>query len=256
MIKRIITTIIALPIFIFILLCGGLPLCIIITALALLAQTEFFRVVNNQKAMCYLSYFFTLLYAIYIYFFNKYSINIFLCVFMLSNLLFFIINHKKINLQSIFINIFAFFYITYLFYFIYFTRTNVNFGKYAVLLIFISAWSSDTGAYLIGKALGKHKLAPNLSPNKTIEGSIGGIIFAFIGGLIYAIILHEEFIYYGILCAICGIASQAGDLVASVIKRKTNIKDYGNILPGHGGILDRFDSILFSAPIVYIILQM
>ena len=105
-----------------------------------------------------------------------------------------------------------------------------------IYLIFISAFGSDICAYFTGFAIGKHKLCPHLSPKKTIEGAVGGVVGAahsFIIGVIGAIL------------------SQCGDLTASAFKRKMGIKDYGNLIPGHGGIMDRFDSILFTAPVVY-----
>ncbi|HSH36827.1 phosphatidate cytidylyltransferase, partial [Schnuerera sp.] len=118
--------------------------------------------------------------------------------------------------------------------------------------IFIIAWGTDTFAYLTGSLFGKNKLCPKLSPKKTVEGSIGGII----GSIILTLIFVK---YYGLfpiwkffLLAFLGsIIAQLGDLNASKIKRVTGIKDYGFIMPGHGGILDRFDSILFTAPFVY-----
>ncbi len=139
-----------------------------------------------------------------------------------------------------------------------------DFSPYEVLLPFLFAWITDSGAYFAGRTLGKHKLAPHLSPKKTIEGSVGGIIACVLCSLLYVWILDSIFVYsifnehnYLYITAISIIASvisQFGDLALSAIKRDFGIKDYGNILPGHGGILDRFDSTLFAAPVVYYIL--
>ena len=133
-------------------------------------------------------------------------------------------------------------------------------GRYVILIPFVVAFLSDSGAYFIGCRFGKHKLAPVISPNKSIEGVIGGVVTAVLGMLIYCLILHTIFkcrvnygfaFVYGILGSLAGVF---GDLCFSVLKRQTGIKDYGNLIPGHGGVLDRFDSVLIVAPLVEILL--
>ena len=132
-------------------------------------------------------------------------------------------------------------------------------GKYYYLLIFIGAWVCDTFAYFTGKLLGKHKLIPAISPKKTIEGSIGGIIFTIGAYALYGFILRQYFAFeigyveLIIMGAVVAIVSQIGDLIASVFKREWGVKDYGTLLPGHGGIMDRFDSILATSAVSMII---
>ena len=129
-------------------------------------------------------------------------------------------------------------------------------GRYFVLIPFTIAFLSDAGAYFIGMKFGRHKLAPVVSPNKTIEGVLGGVGFALIGMLVYAVILGPVLkfrVNYGaaVLYALLGAGVDVmGDLCFSVVKRQTGIKDYGNLLPGHGGFLDRFDSLVLVAPLV------
>ena len=129
-------------------------------------------------------------------------------------------------------------------------------GRYFVLIPFTIAFLSDAGAYFIGMKFGRHKLAPVVSPNKTIEGVLGGVGFALVGMIIYAIILGPVLkfrVNYGaaVLYALIGSGVDVmGDLCFSVVKRQTGIKDYGNLLPGHGGFLDRFDSLVLVAPLV------
>ncbi|MEA4922518.1 MAG: phosphatidate cytidylyltransferase [Eubacteriaceae bacterium] len=121
-----------------------------------------------------------------------------------------------------------------------------------VWLVIFGAFATDVMAYFTGVAFGKHKLCPKISPKKTIEGSIGGILGSIIiCGLFGWFFAREYFIHCIIIGALCGVVSQFGDLTASIFKRKMGIKDYGNLIPGHGGILDRFDSVLFTAPLVY-----
>lgn len=151
----------------------------------------------------------------------------------------------------------SFFYSTALFSFIYLTRSLPG-GIYLVWLIFISSWICDTFAYLTGMAFGKHKLTPVLSPKKSVEGAVGGVAGSALVGALFARIFLQK-VYPGsdiiwVTALICGagaVISQIGDLAASGIKRNHGIKDYGKLIPGHGGIMDRFDSVLFTAPIIY-----
>ncbi len=133
---------------------------------------------------------------------------------------------------------------------------TLTIGRYLILLPFVVAFLSDTGAYFVGMRFGKHKLAPVVSPNKTIEGLLGGIATAMVGTLLYTLILDIGFrfttsysvaLLYGLIGSLAG---TFGDLCFSVIKRQTGIKDYGNLIPGHGGVLDRFDSLTMVAPLM------
>jgi len=134
---------------------------------------------------------------------------------------------------------------------------TMGIGRYVVLIPFVVAFLSDAGAYFVGLKFGKHKLAPVVSPNKTIEGALGGIATAMLGMLVYALILdlipggfivnYALAILYGLIGSLAGMF---GDLCFSVIKRQTGIKDYGNLIPGHGGVLDRFDSLMTVAPLM------
>ncbi len=133
-------------------------------------------------------------------------------------------------------------------------------GRYFYLLAFIGPWVSDTFAYFCGRAFGKHKLIPEVSPKKTVEGSIGGIVFAAIAFVLTGFIVEKcnpsVVPSYGVLAiagAVISVISQIGDLIASVVKRRYGIKDYGWLFPGHGGVLDRFDSVLAALPVLYLL---
>lgn len=131
-------------------------------------------------------------------------------------------------------------------------------GAYLFLLPFIGAWVSDTFAYFTGRFLGRHKLAPIISPKKTVEGSIGGIVFAVGVFALYGLFLSSRGFTPNYL-ALClaglfvSVLSQIGDLALSLLKRECGIKDYGRLFPGHGGVLDRFDSVIATAPIILIL---
>ena len=141
--------------------------------------------------------------------------------------------------------------------FIYLVR-SLPYGIYTVWMIFISSWICDTCAYVVGMLVGKHKLAPVLSPKKSIEGALGGIAGSALVGAAYAYFLVERVIeqqqitwIFVLISAVGAVISQVGDLAASAIKRNHEIKDYGKLIPGHGGVMDRFDSVIFTAPMIY-----
>ena len=133
-------------------------------------------------------------------------------------------------------------------------------GRFLVLIPFVLAFLSDSGAYFAGIFFGKHKLAPLISPKKTVEGVIGGVLGAILGMVLYCLVMQLAFrlevnyiyaVIYGVLGSLAGVF---GDLCFSVIKRQTGIKDYGSIFPGHGGVLDRFDSMVVVAPLAEVLL--
>ncbi len=133
-------------------------------------------------------------------------------------------------------------------------------GFWNLIMIFLLSWVPDTGAYFCGSLFGKHKLAPVISPKKTVEGAVGGMfvcvgisyLYAWLVSLTGASVCYGAVVYYALLGTLISIL---GDLAASLIKRYYNVKDYGNLIPGHGGIMDRFDSIWFVAPFVYLMTQ-
>jgi len=139
----------------------------------------------------------------------------------------------------------------------YYDTMNIEGYNYILLLaFFIIQWSNDTGAYLVGRQFGKTKLFERISPNKTWEGAIGGAIFALIAGGIFALITGGHFGHWLAISFLIVVFGSLGDLTESQIKRSVGVKDSGSLLPGHGGILDRFDGVLFSAPFVLTYLQL
>lgn len=137
---------------------------------------------------------------------------------------------------------------------------NWSNGRVLILLPFVISFLSDTGAYFTGRFLGKHKLAPQISPNKTVEGMVGGVVGAIIGVVIYCIVLQKllhfevNYLYVPIYGILGSLGAVFGDLCFSAVKRQTGIKDYGNLIPGHGGILDRFDSMMVVAPLTELLM--
>jgi len=126
-------------------------------------------------------------------------------------------------------------------------------GSDFLLLLFVIIWTNDIFAYLIGKAIGRHSLAPVVSPKKTVEGALGGLIFGVVAGIVCRVLFIQQLSLKDtvLLSVLVGIMGQIGDLCESILKRSSNVKDSGSLLPGHGGMLDRVDSLLFGAPAMY-----
>ena len=153
------------------------------------------------------------------------------------------------------LTVFGVFYVTFFFGHL-LLILDLKYSDIILLLPFITAWCTDTFAYLVGLTMGKRKLCPLISPKKSVEGAIGGALgcvasTAIFGGIVNAMGYPIPLIHFIVLGLLCGVFSQFGDLTASLWKRYTGIKDFGKIFPGHGGILDRFDSIIFTLPIIY-----
>ena len=165
-------------------------------------------------------------------------------------MLVYVFTFPKYHAEQIMAAMFGIIYVGVMLSFIYQTRC-LDGGAYHVWLIFISSWGCDTCAYWVGIMMGKHKMTPELSPKKTKEGAVGGILGAALLGAIYGAVTGGTVWAYALICAVGGMISMIGDLSASAIKRNQGIKDYGDLIPGHGGILDRFDSVIFTAPNIY-----
>ena len=178
---------------------------------------------------------------------------------IMGMMLVYVLTFPKYHAQQVMSAGFSFLYCPVLLSYIYMTR-NLTQGIFLVWLIFSASWGCDTCAYAVGKLLGKHKLAPVLSPKKSIEGAIGGVAGAALIGFLYAwglqkagvTAISDDAIWaFPLISGVGAVLSQLGDLAASGIKRDHNIKDYGKLIPGHGGIMDRFDSVIVTAPLIY-----
>lgn len=227
--------------------------------LSLLGMYELYKVTDAHKsAMGIISYITVVAYYAACYFNRQeFYMLIFVAGIMLLTAVY-VFTYPKYNISAVAYSFFGVFYIGAMLSHIYSLRIMQN-GAFLVWLIFISCWSNDTFAYFTGMLLGKHKMSPQLSPKKTIEGAVGGVAGAVIAGCIYAAVVYRfigtdivsTMISFGFACLCGAFLSIIGDLVASAIKRNYGIKDYGKLIPGHGGILDRFDSAIYTAPAIY-----
>ena len=241
------------PFIIFVFL-GGIYLKGFVFALSMLALWEFYSALKEKNFKPIKSAGYILL-VIYYLLNNNFEHMMYVLVIAAFILLILPVINLEYTFIDVSLTLLGFIYCGILFGFVYLVNAK-RYGEFLVWIIFIGSWLSDTAAFYCGKLFGKHKLSPRVSPKKTIEGSIGGLIgatiFTGIFGIIVQMYTNIMPIYnYFIIGALCGVFGQFGDLVASSIKRYVGIKDYSNLIPGHGGILDRFDSIIFSATVIF-----
>ena len=168
-----------------------------------------------------------------------------------------VLSYPKYDAKQLMAAFFGMFYVGTMLSYVYQIRT-LNNGLYLAFLVFLCSWGCDTCAYCVGVLIGKHKMAPKLSPKKSIEGAVGGVLGSALLTALYCFIFRNhmnidgtEIAILAVIAAVAGLISMVGDLCASAIKRNYDIKDYGHLIPGHGGILDRFDSMIITAPIIY-----
>ncbi|MGC4019698.1 MAG: phosphatidate cytidylyltransferase [Muricomes sp.] len=241
---------------------GGGLLFDVLFIISLIGMTELYKVFDIQKkapGIC--GYIFAAAYYILLYLkpvlpeTTDWFMLLFMA-FLICMMGVFVFSFPKYRTEQILAAFFGMFYVAVMLSYIYQIRILPG-GSFVVWLVFICSWGCDTCAYCVGMLIGKHKMAPKLSPKKSVEGGIGGIAGAALIGVLYALAINRwgnagvGLASFAIIGAAGGAISQIGDLAASAIKRNYDIKDYGKLIPGHGGILDRFDSVIFTAPIIY-----
>ncbi len=262
---RIITALIGVPIVVLALLAPTPIITVAVVAASLIGLYEYYRAVglSEHRDICIMGY----IAAIVISCGAEYTAGISLVlvyVFIVALAIIMMVGKRGVTLNHIGLLLFGLIYIPYFLSHIVYVRT-MDLGRFYIWLIFIGAFLTDTCAYFIGCRFGKHKLCPTISPKKTIEGAIAGVIGGGFSFVVYGLVVntffaefldgnHFSLILLFVLGLIASVISQIGDLTASAIKRQYNVKDFGDMLPGHGGILDRCDSIIFVAPTIFLFL--
>lgn len=269
---RVITAIVALAVFVGVLLAPPIVFTIALAAVTVIMLFECYKATKADTAMKIVGLVSAAILAVSLVpaLFTLKGRDIADVIFVVAmpfvvfiNMVLVVAEHGKKDYKEVLSSAFLTLYIVFAMYCI--LMVKQHYGVLRMLLIFITAWSCDTFAYFSGRVFGKHKLIPHVSPNKTVEGAIGGVIGAIIACTIVFFIEWKmadsgASVYYmfkrGIIIGgIGGICSQLGDLIASAIKRDTGIKDFGWIFPGHGGFMDRFDSVMFTAPIILFLIS-
>jgi phosphatidate cytidylyltransferase len=251
--QRIVSALVGIPVAIYIFYLGGIPFLLAVIGLTIIGQREMMRILSRQEAKLFEIFLILagIIYCLAAYYLSsEYYLGILITsIFLLF--IKFIAKFPQIKLNDIGLNLIALIYPGLLFSQLILLRNLSADGYIYILLVFIITWASDTFAYFVGRAFGKNKLAPSLSPAKTIEGAIGGI-----AGTIFIVLIFNHFLLalplgWAVIIGLAGsLFAQLGDLFESGIKRLGNVKDSGNLIPGHGGILDRFDSVLFVGPLL------
>lgn len=260
--KRILTTLLGLPAVIALCLFGNeYVMAGVIFTVSCICMHEYFGVVKKVSKpiewVAYLSNIFILWAAMFE--FSKLSKIIILAIPFIILILFMqvIFTNMKTTFKDVAYTLLGIMYIPFFLMFLEQIRCMEH-GKILIGYTLVVSWSTDIAAYLIGRKFGKHKLS-KISPKKSVEGSVAGIIGAVVMAILYTLLVKKlwnveySYVLISIISFILSIVSQIGDFVASSIKRFVDVKDYGTILPGHGGMLDRIDSLLFLAPFTYLI---
>lgn len=251
---RLLSGIVLVAVALLTIISGGYVLFFTLLGISLIGMQELYKVMKVREdhfnALEIAGYFGAVIYYVLMSLdFEKYGMMGVIISFMMFMFVY-VFTYPKFKADQVMPAFFGVVYVAVMLSFIYLTR-NLPDGKFLVWLIFLCSWGCDTCAYCVGMLIGKHKMAPVLSPKKSIEGAVGGVVGAALLGVIYAAATQGKMAEYALICAVGALISMVGDLAASAIKRNQNIKDYGKLIPGHGGILDRFDSVIITAPVIY-----
>lgn len=237
---------------------GGIPTFLVTAIISLIGYYELLRVFCTEKTMLGVAaYTVTIVYYLLLLLDLNNFIILLAILYLMVLMAIYVFTFPKYKFPQVMCAYFGFFYVVMMLSCLYQIR-DMESGGALIVLVFLSSWGSDTLAYCSGMLFGKHKMTPKLSPKKTVEGGIGGVLGAGLLGVLYGFICKDMInisvsvpVLCGIVCVVGALLSMIGDLGASAIKRDCNIKDYGTLIPGHGGILDRFDSIIFTAPVIF-----
>lgn len=255
---RLLSGIVLVAAALFVMITGREILLVATCLISLIGMYELYRVYQIERTwLAGIGYAAAAVFYLDLYFRWMTDRMLFVCLVLAAFLVAYVLAYPKYHASQITAAFFALFYVAVPLSCIYQTR-EMEKGFYIAWLIFLCSWGCDTCAYCVGVLFGKHKMSPVLSPKKSVEGAIGGIVGTFLLTALYCSIFQNQMGITGTqvwivsaISAVGGAFSMIGDLSASAIKRNYEIKDYGNLIPGHGGILDRFDSMIFTAPAIY-----
>ena len=255
---RLLSGIVLVGLALLLIITGGNVLLISTAVISMIGLFELYRIFRIERSIVGIAgYLAALLFYCNLKFDFVPDMVLFVIAYLVVLMFLYVFTYPKYKPEQILAAFFGVFYVAVMLSFIYQTRMLPG-GAYTVWLVFLCSWGCDTCAYCVGMLIGKHKMTPKLSPKKSWEGAVGGVVGAALLGMIYGFVFQnamgtttKEILLIALICAIGAVISMVGDLTASAIKRNYDIKDYGKLIPGHGGILDRFDSVIFTAPIIF-----
>ena len=255
---RLLSGIILVILALIVIISGSYVTLFSLLGISLVGMYELYRVFQLEKTpLAMISYVMAVLYymnQIVLIFVDP---MVMVMLFLILLMFVYVFTYPKYEAKDVMAIFFGMFYVAVMLSYVYQIRMLEG-GVFLAFLIFICSWGCDTCAYCVGVLFGKHKMAPVLSPKKSIEGAVGGVVGTALLTVLYCSAFKAQIglddrgvIILAIISAVAGLISMVGDLTASAIKRNYDIKDYGNLIPGHGGIMDRFDSMMITAPIIY-----
>lgn len=255
---RLLSGIVLVILALFLIISGHEILLFATLAISCIGMFELYRVFKMEKTvLAGVGYLAAIVYYCNLQWKFMPDLMILFMAFLILLMFVFVFAYPKFHADQVMAAFFGVFYVAVMLSYVYQIRTLER-GLYLAFLVFLCSWGCDTCAYCVGMLIGKHKMSPKLSPKKSVEGAVGGVAGAALLTALYCFIFRSpmhlergEIVILAVIAAIAGLISMVGDLTASAIKRNYDIKDYGKLIPGHGGILDRFDSMIITAPIIY-----
>ncbi len=255
---RLMSGIVLVILALILILTGGDVLLVTTLLISYIGMFELYRVFKIEKELpAFIGYLMATIYYINLRFPFIPDMMMFVLGCLVALMFAYVFTYPKYKTEQILATFFGVFYVAVMLSYVYQTR-QMTAGVYIVWLIFLCSWVCDTCAYCVGKLIGRHKMAPILSPKKSVEGAVGGVVGTGLLTVLYGNVIKDVIgidsngiMAMSVICMIGALISMVGDLTASAIKRNYDVKDYGTLIPGHGGILDRFDSVIFTAPIIY-----
>lgn len=270
LIKRVVTALIGIPIAVYIISFGGWLFALTVTLLAILAWHEYYSMLKHKQIH---AHYWLGLVGIFLlqgcsWLGNSQETLMVLFAIMIVALAKAVVCSKEVKVTDSVFTVFGIIYIGLAFSYFLLLRFiespipfDTPFGTIAAGVLFLGlsffgTWANDTFAFFVGSSLGRRKLCPAVSPGKTVEGALGGLLGSILLAILFGQILHLKIVHSVMLGLLIGVAAPLGDLAESILKRYTGVKDSGKLLPGHGGVLDRFDSVMFTVPVVYYYLHL
>lgn len=255
---RLLSGIVLVALALILIITGGELLLVSAFVISCIGMYELYRVFQTEKsALAAIGYLAAAVYYCNLEWNFIPDILILFMAFIILLMFVYVFAYPKYHSRQMMAVFFGLFYVAVMLSYVYRIR-ELSRGLYLAFLVFLCSWGCDTCAYCVGMLIGRHKMSPKLSPKKSVEGAVGGVVGAALLTALYGYAFRAQMELdaagIGILAAIAAVAaliSMMGDLTASAIKRNYDIKDYGHLIPGHGGILDRFDSMIITAPIIF-----
>lgn len=255
---RLLSGIVLVAVALALIVTGGDLLLFSLILISWIGMYELYRTVQIEKTPAAIAgYFMAAVYFLNLRFDWIWDSMIFVLGSLILFMFVYVFSYPRYKTEQMLMAYFGIFYVAVMLSYVYRTRMMEQ-GAYIVWIIFLCSWGCDTCAYCVGVLIGKHKMSPKLSPKKSVEGAVGGVAGTALLTVLYGFAFQDAmgidqtmiFLLAGVSAA-GALVSMVGDLTASAVKRNYGIKDYGKLIPGHGGILDRFDSVIFTAPMIF-----